>query len=56
MVLDSNGKPLTIQVTRDTTLTKANEKVFLVAFKDGSPVTVTLFPGKDIAQSIAASK
>lgn len=56
MVLDNSGKPVTIKVTRDTTLTKANEKVFLFAFKEGSPVTVTLFPGRDIAQSIVATK
>ena len=56
MVLDSNGKPFTVKVTRDTTLTKANEKVFLFAFKEASAVTVTLFPGKDIAQSIVATK
>jgi len=56
MVLDSNGKQVTVKVTRDTTLTRANEKVFLFAFKDANPVTVTFFPGKDIAQSIVASK
>ena len=52
----ADGKPrqMTVKVTRDTTLKKGEEKLFLFQLQ-GAPVTVTLRPekGDKVAQSVA---